>query len=114
MSNDENEAYLRVIRSEFDRYESAIGELKGLGTEDEHWLHAEPRSDKWFHYIVCALRYNTITPTMFRIMDEKPGRWGSKYSTWHWKLRSCRNHSKWSQELFEALEENANKVAKGQ
>ena len=99
-----------VIRSEFERYKSAINELKGIGVDEEHWLHAEPRSDKWFHYIVCAIRFNTITPHMFMVMDEKPGRWGGKYSSWHWKLRSCRNDKDWSKELFKALEENAIKV----
>lgn len=100
-----------VVRSEYERYESAIKELKGIGSDEDSWLRAEPRSEKWFHYIVCALRYNTITPHMFMVMDEKPGRWGSKYSTWHWKLRSCRNHPDWSKELFKALRENAEKVA---
>ena len=103
-----------VIRSEFERYESAINELKGIGVDEEHWLHAEPRSDKWFHYIVCALRYNTITSHMFEVMDEKPGRWGSKHSTWHWKLRSCRNHPEWSKELFQALKKNSEIVASGE
>lgn len=99
-----------VLRPENDRYRSAIAELKGLGTDENHWLHAEPRTDKWFHYIVCALRHNTITSHMFMVMDEKPGRWGGKYSDWHWKLRSCRNHPTWSRDLFQALEQNAKKV----
>ena len=98
-----------VLRRENDRYRSAIAELEGLGTGENNWLHAEPRTEKWFHYIVCAMRYNTITPQMFTALDEKPGRWARK-KDWHWKLRSCRNHPKWSSELFHALEQNATKV----
>ncbi len=101
-----------VIRDEFYRYESAIKELIGLGNDDSSWLRAEPRSEKWFHYIVCAMKYNTITPHMFMVMDEKPGRWShtKPYDTWHWKLRSCRNHPTWGKELFQALRENAEKI----
>ena len=102
-----------VTRSEFDRYESAIDELKAIGNDKEHWLRSEPRSELWFHQIVCALKHNRVTTHMFTVLDAKPGKWGGKYSSWHWKLRSCRNHPQWSQTLFEALRKNDEIVANG-
>lgn len=97
-----------VIRSECDRYNSAIMELTAIGTDSE-WLYAVEESDQWYHNIVCAIRYNTITPHMFAALDEKPSRWPSK-KDWHWKLRRCRNHPQWSAKLFDALRENEGKT----
>ena len=44
------------------------------------------------------------TPTQkcdaFWMLDETPGRWGSNYPTWHWKLRRTRNKPEYGRKMF--------------
>ena len=99
----------KKLRTNLERYESAIEEIKGIGNKKDSWLIADPQSEKWFYYIVCAIKYNTITVDMFQTMDEKPESLSTNFRKWHEKLRLCRNHPKWSIELYNALKHNSSK-----
>lgn len=102
-----------VLDREKGRYLSAISELCGIGNDKHHWLRAEEHSERWYHHVYCAIRFNTITSAMFEELDERPSGWGPR-NEWHWKLRSCRNHPEWGPKLYEALKNNDETVAKGE
>jgi len=111
-----NEMRKIVIREQNERYLSAILELVAIGDDEHHWIRAEEGSDRWYHNIVCAIRYNTITSPMFEELDERPHGWGDIHvhrNEWHRKLRKCRNHAEWGPKLYEALKINDEIVAKG-
>ena len=98
-----------VLRRSRDRQLTAIAELMGIGTDKSqgHWLHAKEGSDEWFHHIICALKYNTITADLFEELDASPHLFagaGDK-SKWHWKLRQCRNHPTWGVTLYNTIKE---------
>ena len=61
--------------------------------------------------VVSIVKKWSITPSDFRELDEKPGRWGYDIvrdgvnKTWHWKLRQTRNDP--SIPLFQSLARNS-------
>ena len=86
-----------------------IGEIVAIISPPDEggWLYAPKYSDKYWHNLLCAFKYNLISAQGFEQMDNWPKLFTdtkeSRNPHWHSALRQLRNHPVHGVKLYEIL-----------